>query len=66
MIDTYTTYGPTCGDCGHAHETKTEARQCCDRHHRQCRARGGYSDRDVYQESEVDRNAVGDVYAVLF
>jgi hypothetical protein len=61
--DTYTTYGSVRGDCGHQHQTHEAAQRCADRDMRGCRRAGGYSDRLVYAESEVERNAVGDVYA---
>ncbi len=62
VADSYTTYGSVRGDCGHQHRTVEAAQRCADRDMRDCRKVGGYSDRRVYAESAVQRNAVGRVY----
>ena len=62
--ETYTTYGLVTGDCGHSHKTHQSASQCLAKHARGCKSQGGYSDRAVYHDSEILRNAVGDVRVV--
>ena len=58
----YTTYGSVFGDCGHAHKTLRTAHACVASHDSACKATGGYSDRSVYAEADLLRNAIGDVY----
>ena len=63
--ETYTTYGSVTGDCGHSHKTHQSASQCATKHERGCKSQGGYSDRAVYRECDLLRNAVGDVYMIM-
>lgn len=60
--ESYTTYGSVRGDCGHQHRTIEAAQRCADRDNRDCRKIGGYSDRRVYAECDVERNMFGSVY----
>jgi hypothetical protein len=45
--ETFTTWGPVRGCCGHAHRSIAAAVQCKQRDYAGCRRQGGYSDRQV-------------------
>ena len=53
--ETYTTRGPVRGSCGHRHITDSGAIRCLIRDRKGCHAQGGYSDRDVYRDSDGAR-----------
>ena len=57
-------YGSVRGECGHRHRSPEGAEQCAIDDDRACRVSGGYSDRLVYDEASVERNALGYIYRV--
>lgn len=62
VAETYTTWGANQGACDHRHHARAAARSCLRRHRWACEEQGICSDRRVYAESELERDAAGHVY----
>lgn len=59
---TFTAVGPVTGWCGHRHKTYGQAKKCADKHARQCKKAGEYSDRQVVSGVHLLENYFGELY----
>ena len=59
---TFAAVGPISGWCGHKHKTYGHAKKCADKHERQCKKVGGYSDRQVEGVVHLLVNSLGELY----